>query len=557
MMFIQNIKFVIILFAFINIYTNHIYSQQPTQEWVNRFNWDSFSGGLGVQLDSSGNIYVLMRLSNTATSNDFGIAKYSPTGNLLWGINYNSPGNLNDQPKDFAVSKTGDVYITGTTTITFESHIATVKFNTEGILQWLQIYNGGGPGDAATDIKIDNTGNIIVAGNTVSNGDSIRALTIKYNENGDSLWVKKFTLLNDNSEVSKIVIDRTNNIYIIGSYGFYFNLPDFLTIKYDGNGILQWYSLYNSPQNYQDRGAQIALDSIGNIYVVGTTQVPIGAGRNDAIIKLNNSGIIQWSKIFRGILPGNGNGGYIIPGLAVSSNNLSVYYTTACLSNQASDEIVTIKYTNLGDSIWTKSFFGGVNNRSNYPAALKLDKDDNIYICGVANQPISGDDYVTIKYLSNGIQQWVSTYNGPLSNSNDLCKGMYIDKNSNVYVTGQSSYFNSGPLLWETATIKYSQLLGIVNQNNELPKDYVLYQNFPNPFNASTIISYGLPEDSYIKVDIYNSIGQIVKNIVNSKQSMGYYSISVNLNELSSGIYFYSLVSDNYIVNTKKLVLIK
>jgi hypothetical protein len=542
-----------LIFA-LQIYPSLSFSQQPTQEWVRRFNWNSYSGGLDVQLDSSGNVYVLMRLVNSSTSNDYGVAKYTPAGILLWGVNYN---NSNDQPKAFAVSKTGDVYITGTTTVSFESHITTVKFNTDGILQWAKVYNGGGPDDAPTDIKIDNSGNIIVAGNTNIGGDTVKALTVKYNQNGDTLWVKKFTQLPDDSGTSQIVIDTANNIFIVGDYGYHINLPDFLTIKYNPSGTLLWYSTYDSPQSYQDLAERIALDSIGNLYVVGTTQVPSGAGHNDVLIKLNNNGIIQWTKIFKGILTGNGNGGYILPGIAVSSDNNSIYYTTLCLSAVANSEIVTIKYNNSGDSIWTKRYFGGVNGASNYPTALRLDKDNNIYVCGVGNRPVSGDDYVIIKYLPDGTQQWVAFYNGPLSNSNDLCKGMYIDKNYDVYITGQSSYFNSGPILWEATTIKYGQPLGIHNQNNGLPRDYELFQNYPNPFNSGTIINYSLLKNSYVHVNLYNPTGQLVKNIVNEKQSAGYYSIFVNLNDLPSGVYFYSLVSDNSLIDTKKLILIK
>lgn len=497
-----------------------------------------------------------MRLSNPSTSSDYGLIKYTPFGDLIWSASYNSPGNLNDQPTEFAVTKAGDVYITGTVNVNFETRINTVKFDSSGSLQWARVFNGGGSGDVPRDIKIDNQGNTIVAGNTNTPGDTLRVLIIKYNSLGDTLWVKRFTQLPDESSTSEIVLDMLNNIYLVGSYGYFINLPDFLTIKYATNGSLQWYSTYNTPDNRQDHGHQIAIDSIGNIYVAGTTQVPAGAGTNDILLKMNSTGSIQWTKLFRGVMNNNGNGGYIISGLAVSSDNSSVYYSTFCPSSiNGNEDIVTLKYNNNGDSLWAKRYFGGANQNINFPNTLQLDKNNNIYIAGVGNHIITGNDYIIIKYLPDGTQKWLCLYNGSLTNSEDLCGGLAID-NNNIFITGQSTY-NNNPIQWETATVKYTEPMAIVNNNNEMPSEYKMQQNYPNPFNTNSIIEYSLPKTSKITISLYNSLGELIKHLINKEQSAGYYSINVNLNDYSSGLYFYRLTADDKIIETKKLVLIK
>ena len=116
----------------------------------------------------------------------------------------------------------------------------------------------------------------------------------------------------------------------------------------------------------------------------------------------------------------------------------SIYYVTECSNGTGGGgyDIVTLKYDSVGDSIWVRTYGGGVDGTQNVASSLKLDRFGNCYIIGTGNYITSGDDYVTLKYLQNGIQQWVVTYNGPLSNSNDQASDAVIDSGLNVFVTG-------------------------------------------------------------------------------------------------------------------------
>ena len=70
-------------------------------------------------------------------------------------------------------------------------------------------------------------------------------------------------------------------------------------------------------------------------------------------------------------------------------------------------------------------------------------------------------------------------------------------------------------------------------------------QNYPNPFNPSTIISYSVPEECNVKINIYNTTGQLVKELFNGVKSAGSYKIKLDASMLSSGIYFYSIETTN------------
>ncbi|GAB1350598.1 hypothetical protein MASR1M107_28130 [Ignavibacteriales bacterium] len=91
---------------------------------------------------------------------------------------------------------------------------------------------------------------------------------------------------------------------------------------------------------------------------------------------------------------------------------------------------------------------------------------------------------------------------------------------------------------------------------NELPVDFNLDQNFPNPFNPSTKISFSIPQSGMVNLAVYNSVGELVKVLVNEQMSQGKYNVDFDAAGLSSGIYFYRLVSEGTVLS-KKMILLK
>lgn len=102
------------------------------------------------------------------------------------------------------------------------------------------------------------------------------------------------------------------------------------------------------------------------------------------------------------------------------------------------------------------------------------------------------------------------------------------------------------------------QVLVEIKDQDEILKhnEFILHQNYPNPFNPSTTISYKLNSNAYIKLELYNTLGQLVKVLVNKYQSMGNYSIKLDMSNYSSGLYFYRLNCNNH-NTTKKLLYVK
>lgn len=102
-------------------------------------------------------------------------------------------------------------------------------------------------------------------------------------------------------------------------------------------------------------------------------------------------------------------------------------------------------------------------------------------------------------------------------------------------------------------TFEYSSTIEV---EGIAPSKFVLEQNFPNPFNPSTKISFTMPTESNVKIIVYNLIGQKVAEVVNSKFSAGNHSVDFNGSDLSSGIYLYKIEAANF-TSTKKMQLIK
>jgi hypothetical protein len=108
--------------------------------------------------------------------------------------------------------------------------------------------------------------------------------------------------------------------------------------------------------------------------------------------------------------------------------------------------------------------------------------------------------------------------------------------------------------LWETRIFEPDYPTS--GENSVQPTSYSLEQNYPNPFNPSTTIQYSVPETGWIKLSVFNAIGQEVGILVNEEKQIGTYRIEFNASNLTSGIYYYKIQSGNF-VETRKMVLLR
>ena len=107
-------------------------------------------------------------------------------------------------------------------------------------------------------------------------------------------------------------------------------------------------------------------------------------------------------------------------------------------------------------------------------------------------------------------------------------------------------------------TFKY---LNVVLVDVGLPKQFQLSQNHPNPFNPTTTVKFQLPVDANVRIELFNSIGQKVSELLNSDLSGGVHEVSFEGSNLSSGIYYYTMNAvgkdGSNFTSTKKMILMK
>ncbi len=186
----------------------------------------------------------------------------------------------------------------------------------------------------------------------------------------------------------------------------------------------------------------------------------------------------------------------------------------------------------LADSIFVKLVYG-----SSGPGTVKPDSALSIQPTAFLLQPNS----------SQGI---TFTIYPPKVNRTNL----NITYTPKIIVTSKS---NLGPKVFEkTMWVKLQGTLSSIGNNEQFPTVYSLHQNFPNPFNPLTVISYNVPKNNHVSLKVFDAIGREIVELVNREQTTGKYSVNFNGDALSSGLYFYRLISGNFI-ETRKMVLLK
>jgi uncharacterized delta-60 repeat protein len=526
--------FVYIIFSIILIQSSNLYSQ-ATEEWAARYNGpnNGTDKSHAIAFDNMGNVYVTGETSGAGTGLDFLTIKYNSLGAEIWSKTYNSPGNHNEISKAIVVDAFGNAYITG------DSHgdFVTIKYDSSGIQQWLSTFDNAWE---IRDIDVDNMGNVFIAGwvDLTSNLEYDYAL-IKYNSSGVQQWVKTYNGPGNGYDyISSLALDNTGNIYVTGQSVGSGTQTDFATIKYNTAGDVVWLKRHGTSTGH-DFGMDITVDNSGNVFVTGTKSV---SGSLDfGTIKYNSSGEEQWVKSYNG--PGNGFDRS--ESIDVDANG-NVYITGRSPGSGSNFDFATIKYDSSGSQQWVTRYNGSGNGIDEAKVTLS-DEFGNVYVSGFSHEGATGYDYTTIKYNPGGSQEWKIHYNGNL-NSEDQLSDLAIDPTGNLLVTGYS--------MNDFLTIKYSHVVSITGNTNEIPFVYELIQNYPNPFNPQTKIKFSIPRNNFISLKIYDILGRQVDELVNQMLSAGKHEVLWDASHFRSGIYYYKLEAADF-TETKKMLLVK
>ncbi len=407
-------------------------------------------------IDAAGNVYIT---GSTLTVSFLGAAdiatiKYNSNGVQQWVAYYNGPAS-SDSSRDYgssiAVDSAGNVYVTGMSfgTGTNFDYI-TIKYNSNGVQKWIARYNSpSNSDDEAIGLAVDNAGNVFVTGTSPGSGSVSEFTTIKYDSSGAQIWIKGYIGTGDvSARPAAMKLDASGNVYITGSSNHPGTSDNYATVKYNSAGVQQWGVPYFGASSFQDNANAIALDNSGNIYVTGASW-GINSNLDYATIKYNSSGSQLWARRYNG--PASSTD--IANSMAVDSSG-NVCVTGFSLGSGTSYDYATIKYNSNGDTLWVRRYdYGPGGNRDDRAFALALDNTGNVYVTGWSSSN-TFNDYATIKYNSTGNQLWLQRYNGSGS-YDDNSAAIAADNSGNVYITGASNGISGN---FDYATIKYLPL---------------------------------------------------------------------------------------------------
>ncbi len=491
------------------------FNSSGTEEWAVPRTGPKLSNEqpFAMALDQAGNLFVAGRSQRPLTNSDYSLIKYNPDGVEQWVVAYNGPDSSSENIADIAVDISGNIYLTGTSDVSGGSDWATVKYNNDGVEQWVARFDGpGNYYDGASAVTVDGSGNVYVTGYVAPEQSFVNVdyATIKYDISGVEQWVSYYDGPGQASDQAKaITLDDSGNVYVTGiSVGSAGN-SDYATIKYNGDGVERWVARYNGPGNSDDVAVDIVVDKMRNVIVSGGSKGD-GTNYDFATVQYNSAGVEQWVSRYDGSAHNwdfpeemviNEQGDVFITGYGDGTNN---------------DDFITIKYDNSGDQKWVSKYDGVAYgyDRSN---SVALGDNGNIYVTGVSTGYSNTRDYVTIKINPEGYREWTMRYDAGYDQPADVV----TDGLGHIYVTGDSVFDYDTEIL--CTTIKYTDPSATTIEyiSSIIPGFFELKQNYPNPFNPVTAIGYQLSAVSYVNLSIYNALGQKIKTLVMSIKRPG------------------------------------
>ena len=445
------------LWLFLMVAISFAFSPYQAKSQVGSLLWGTYYGGeviysayvAGAATDRSGNVYITgsapldtliptkgaYQVRYGGGSSDAILAKFSPSGILLWATYYGGSGD--DYGYNITIDTSDNIYITGYTTS--DSGLATkgaymvsfsgtydyaflAKFSPAGGLLWATYY-GGDNGAAGYDIATDIRGNVYITGQTSSDSDIATVgayqasyggvadgFLAKFNHSGSLLWSTYFGGSGLDNGIS-ITTDTIGSVYIAGTtysttgiatsgaYQTSGGKPNnnYFLAKFDTSGGLSWATYYGGTTTYP----HIAADLMGNIYLTGNTDNASGIATSgsyqttyydysDAFLsKFNTSGNLIWATYF---------GGKFNEGEDIATDKSGDIYFTGYAQNTSIVPVTSGAY---------RSSYGGANDAYLAKFSSKGSLIYSSFIPGQGNTYIAcdafGNFYITGHCDSNGI----------------------------------------------------------------------------------------------------------------------------------------------------------
>jgi hypothetical protein len=496
-------------------------------------------------------------------------------------------GNLDDRGYSITATSDEGYVLTGYTgsndgdfkgTNRSGSDIFVIKLDSRGDVQWSKTF-GGSSNDWGTSITTTPDGGYALCGVTYSNDGDFEGMNkgeedifvIKLDSRGDVQWSKTFG--GSSNDWGTSITTAPDGGYVL-SGETYSNDGDFkgmnkggldhIVIKLDSRGDVQWSKTFGGSSD--DWGNSISTAPDGGYVLSGVTYSNDGdfegmkKGLSDIIIiKLDSRGDILWKKMYGGSsyewhysINTTLDGGYVLTGLSQSNDGDFEGM------NKGEEDIFVIKLDSRGDVQWSKTFGG-----SSYDVgrSITISPDEG---CVLTGETMSSDgdfegmnkgerDIFVIKLDSRGEAEWKRLFGGIWD---DCGYSITISPDKGCVLTGETisndgdfEGMNKGS--WEIFVINLDSN-GNLNPSTSIEdhSDYISsFSITPNPLSPLSTISYSLDKPSRVRIEVVNSIGEVVSVLSDKQEDVGSHQIPFNTTHLVTGTYSVRLVENNRVMS--------
>lgn len=446
---------------------------------------------------------------------------YAQAPDTLWTRTYGQPDRIAECWGAVATPDGGLITAGTITDPGYLSRLYLVKINPDGDTLWTATYSERTAGRA---ICASQDGGFLAAAYYVTS--EVYPYLVKVDSLGNEIWSNIYESWG--AAILRSCKPVGEDGYILAGFTYTENA---LLVRIDSTGDVMWYRYFGGSD--ADKAWSAIPTSDGGFVMAGWTESFGNGGSDFYIVKTDLNGDSVWTRTYgdwrnqeaREIMEIS-DGGYVLSGRSVMGD--SYLY---CL----------MKINSQGDSLWTFA-------------------DTAFSAPGILHSFTQNEygQYVAVGYTYDTIDLYKITGHGALAWSRSFVDDTVITHYAHAIVpSGDGGFYACGYDYNKIWVVKLApDLTGINDGISALPEKISLRQNFPNPFNASTSISFELAQPSDITLTVYDILGRRISVLADGYFEAGAHSVTFDGGKLSSGVYFYNLKAGD-LSRTRSMILLK